>query len=175
MILKVFKEKSNKKCLNKMLLNRDVIVNDSKIKSLGIIIHVDEIDDFELFRGLSKELKILPNNLKVIAYSSSNNDKLSSWDTCFNNKDFGWNGTIKNIELKTFLDTKFDALISYYANDVLELKLLSVLSQAQFKIGILQTDNRINDLIIKTNSNEFSAFKHELVKYLTILKKIKNE
>ncbi|MCF8273148.1 MAG: hypothetical protein K9I95_04885 [Flavobacteriaceae bacterium] len=175
MILKVFKEKSNKKCLNKMLLNRDVIVNDSKIKSLGIIIHVDEIDDFELFRGLYKELKILPNNLKVIAYSSSNKDKLSSWDTCFNNKDFGWNGTIKNVELKTFLDTKFHALISYYANDVLELKLLTVLSQAPFKIGILQTDNRINDLIIKTNSNEFSVFKHELVKYLTILKKIKNE
>ena len=175
MILKVFKEKSNKKYLNKMLSIRDVNVNDSKIKSLGIIIHIDEIDDFELFRGLAKELNVLPNNLKVIAYSTNNKNKQSSWDTCFNNKDFGWNGTIKNVELKTFLDTKFDALISYYANDELELKLLTVLSQAKFKIGILQTDNRINDLIIKTNLNEFKVFKFELVKYLTILKKIKNE
>ncbi len=77
--------------------------------------------------------------------------------------------------MKTFLDTKFDALISYYLSDELELKMLTAMSQSAFKIGILQTDNRINDLIIKSNLSEFSVFKNELFKYLTILKKIKNE
>jgi hypothetical protein len=175
MILKVFKEKSNKKYLNKMLSIRNVDVSDNKIKSLGIIIHIDAIDDFELFRSLSRELHIHANNLKVIAYSSSDKNMQSSWDSCFNTKDFGWNGTIKNVELNTFLETKFDALISYYEKDELELKLLTVLSQAKFKIGILQTDTRLNDLIIKTDLKEFNVFKNELIKYLTILKKIKNE
>jgi len=175
MILKVFKEKSKKKYLNKMLSIRNLNVDEKVIKNLGIIIHIDEIDDFELFRGLAKELNVLQNNLKVIAYSSNEKNKHNSWDSCFINKDFGWNGTIKNIELKAFLDTEFDALISYYAQDELELKLLTTLSQAKFKIGILQTDTRLNDLIIKTNLKEFSVFKTELIKYLTILKKIKNE
>jgi len=175
MILKVFKEKSKKKYLNKVLSIRNLNVDEKRIKNLGIIIHIDEIDDFELFRGLAKELNVLPNNLKVIAYSSNEKNEHNSWDSCFINKDFGWNGTIKNIELKAFLDTEFDALISYYAQDELELKLLTASSQAKFKIGILQTDIRLNDLIIKTDLKEFNVFKTELIKYLTILKKIKNE
>ena len=57
----------------------------------------------------------------------------------------------------------------------LELKLLTGTSKAQFKIGILQSDARLNDLIIKTNLKEFDVFKAELHKYLNILNKIKNE
>ena len=175
MILKVFKEKSNIKYLNKILSIRDVDVSDSKIKSLGVIMHIDEINDFELFRSLAVNLNIRPNKLKVIAYSDNVKEEQNSWDLCYNPKDFGWNGTIKNSELKTFLDTKFDALISYYSKDQLELKLLTAMSQSLFKIGILQTDDRLNDLIIKTNLSEFNVFKNELIKYLTILNKIKNE
>lgn len=175
MILKGFKEKSNIKHLNKLVSIRQIDINDSKIESLGVIMHIDEIDDFELFRSLALDLNIHPNNLKVIAFSNSSKDDHNSWDMCFDPKDFGWGSTIKDVELQSFLNTKFDALISYYTIDQLELKLLTVLSQAKFKIGILQTDDRLNDLIIKSNISEFNIFKTELIKYLTILNKIKNE
>ena len=52
MILKVFKEKSNLRHLDKILSSRDVNVSDSKIKSLGVIMHINEIDDFELFLNI---------------------------------------------------------------------------------------------------------------------------
>jgi len=175
MILKGFKKKSNEKYLNKLLSERHVNVNDSKIESLGVILNIDELSDFELFRALGNVIKIHPNKLKIIAYSSNENDKLSSWDVCFNPKDFGWKGLIKNVELQSFVDKKFDALISYYATDEVELKLITASSQAKFKVGILQTDERINDLVIKTNFKEFKVFKEELFKYLTILNKIENE
>ena len=96
----------------------------------------------------------------------------SSWDSCFSPKDIGWNGNIKNTELKIFLNQDFDALISYYADDKLELRMLTALSKAKFKIGVLQTDSRLNDLIIKTDMSEFDVFKNEVFKYLTILNKI---
>ena len=82
---------------------------------------------------------------------------------------------ILNNDLKLFLDTKFDALLSYYEADVTELKLITALSKAHFKIGILQTDERVNDLIINTKLYDFNVFKNEMFKYLTILNKIKNE
>jgi hypothetical protein len=172
MILKGFKEKSNKKYLNKLLSQRKVNVDDSKIVSLGVILNIDEVDDFELFRDLATHIKVRPNKLKVIAFSASEKDKPNSWDVCFNPKDFGWKGIIKNLELQEFLDTKFDALISYYSTEDIELKLLTAKSKAEFKIGILKTDERLNDLIIKTNLKEFNVFKEELYKYLTILNKI---
>lgn len=175
MILKGFKKKSNKKYLNKLLSERHVNVTDNKIESLGVILNIDEVEDFELFRVLATYIKVRPNKLKVIAYSANKKEASISWDICFKPNDFGWNGTIKNVELQSFLDTKFDALISYYTAEELELKLLTALSKAKFKVGILQTDERLNDLIIKTNLKEFNVFKIELFKYLTILNKIKNE
>ncbi len=175
MILKGFKERSNKKYLNKILSTRNINVNDKKINSLGVIMHIDESDDFEIFRTLAADLNIHPNKLKIIAYSNIIKEDYNSWEMCFNAEDFGWGGTIKNVELRTFLDTQFDALISYYSSDELKLKMLTAMSQSAFKIGVLQTDNRLNDLIIKSNLSEFSVFKNELFKYLTVLKKIKNE
>ncbi|WP_418604358.1 DUF6913 domain-containing protein [Hwangdonia sp.] len=175
MILKGFKEKSNKKHLNRLLSQREVSVTDSEVKSLGVILNIDEVDDFELFRALADHINVRPNKLKIIAFSANKRDTISSWDACYNPKDFGWSGTIKNIELQTFLSTKFDVLISYYTTEDLELKLLTAKSEAQFKIGILQTDDRLNDLIINTNIKEFNVFKAEVHKYLTILNKIKNE
>lgn len=175
MILKGFKQKSNKKYLNKLLLQRNVNVANNTIESLGIIFNIDEIDDFEWFRNLTEHINVRPNKLKIISFSSEKNDKNLSWNDCFTPKDFGWNGAIKNTELQSFLNTKFDALISFYENEVLELKLLTAMTNAEFKIGILQIDERLNDLIIKTNIKEREVFKTELHKYLTILNKIKNE
>ncbi|MBJ6369015.1 DUF6913 domain-containing protein [Snuella sedimenti] len=175
MVFKGFKKRSNKRYLNKLISQRSVNVGDTKVKSLGVILCFDEVDDIELFRGLAAHLRIRPNKLKVIAFSSNGKEKANAWDLCFNPNDFGWNGTIKNVELKSFLDTEFDVLISYYTEELLELKLLTALSKSQFKVGILQTDKRLNDLIIKTDITEFNVFKEELYKYLTILNKIKNE
>lgn len=175
MILEGFKKKSIKKHLNKLLSDRQLIVTDNKIKSLGVIINIDEISDFESFRLLGDYGKIRPNRLKIIAFSENKKDDLNSWDNCYNPKDFGWNGTIKNVELQSFVDTKFDVLISYYEKEITELKLITVLSKAELKAGILQTDERVNDLIIKTKLKEFDVFKKELFKYLTILNKIENE
>ena len=172
MILKAFKEKSNKKYLNRLISERHINIDDSKINSLGIILNIDEFDDLELFRNLANYIKIRPNKLKIIAFSANKKEKQFAWDDCFNPSDFGWKGQIKNIELQTFINTKFDALISYYTNEQLELKLITALSSAQLKVGILQTDKRLNDLIIKTNLKEFNVFRAELYKYLTILNKI---
>lgn len=172
MILKGFKEKSNKKYLNKLLSERQVNVEGNKLISLGIIFNSDEIHDFESFRKLSEFLKVRPNKLKIIAFSESNKNDLNAWDECYNLKDFGWRGKLKSADLQEFLDIPFDILISYYEKDVLELKLMTAKSKAKFKIGILQTDERLNDLIIKTSLKQLELFKKEVYKYLSILNKI---
>lgn len=173
MILKGFKEKSNEKYLNKLLSERHVNINEDAVVSLGVILNIDEIDDFELFTKLADYIKVRPNRVKIIAFSESKKEVLNTWDECYNPKDFGWKGVIKNSELESFLDTKFDVLISYYEQEILELKMITAFSKAKFKIGILQSDERINDLIIKTTLNEFDVFKEEVFKYLKILNKIK--
>jgi hypothetical protein len=173
MILKGLKEKSIKKNLNTILNNREIHFNTHKIESLGIILNADETTDFESIKTIANTLNILPNKLKIIAFTESKKEVTYSWNDCFNPKDFGWNGKINNIELQTFLDTEFDLLISYYSKNVLELKYLTTASKANFKVGIFQIDTRLNDLIIKTNFKNLEAFKAELKKYLSVLNKLK--
>ncbi|WP_282122208.1 DUF6913 domain-containing protein [Algibacter mikhailovii] len=173
MILKGFKEKSNEKYLNKLLSERHVNISDDAVISLGVVFNVDEVDKAELFYKLAEYIQVKENRVKIIAFSESKKEIISNWEECYNANDFGWNGTIKNSGLETFLDTKFDVLISFYERELLELKIITARSKAKFKIGIMQSDERVNDLIVKTSLNEFHLFKEEVFKYLKILKKIK--
>ncbi len=58
MILKGFKEKSNKKYLNKLLSERHVNVNEDAVVSLGVIFNIDEVDKFELFNKLADFIQL---------------------------------------------------------------------------------------------------------------------
>ena len=134
MILKRLKEKSNKKCLNRLLSERHVNVTEDAVGSLGVIFNIDEVDDFKLFTKLADHIQVRSNRVKIIAFSEHKNDVLNTWDECYNPNDLGWNGAIKNKGLESFLSTDFDVLISYYEKDILELKLMTALSKAKFNI-----------------------------------------
>lgn len=166
MILKGFKRNSNKKFLNKLVEARKYFNDNFEIKTLGVIVYTSEFDDFKAFNNLAKEITVGVDKFKIIAYNTKTESPI--WDALYGPKDFGWNGDIKNTDLNGFLNTEFDLLISYYKADVLELKIMTAKSNSKFKIGILQTDNRLNDIIIKTG--QFNLFVTELKKYLTILK-----
>ena len=172
MILKIFKEKSNQKYINKLLNTRQVAVSNNKISSVGIVLNLSEFSDFESFRLFFKRLDVQQARTKIIAFVEDPKDSNELWDTYFNPKDFGWNGKINNIDLQIFVDTKFDVLISYHKESHLELNLITASSKANFKVGLTNEDERLYDLIIDVKPKEFSIFKDELKKYLTVLNKL---
>jgi hypothetical protein len=118
-------------------------------------------------------LSVTANAIEVVAFTNDKKkDQSNELIATYDGTDLGWNGTIKDANLKTFINTDFDLLISYYTEDNILLKLLTTASKSKFKVGILQEDERINDLIIKTELNDFKTFKIELEKYLKILNKL---
>ncbi len=172
MILKAFKASSNQKYINKLLSARQVAVSQHKMNTVGVILNTAEFSDFDAFRHYFKTLGLLPAKVKIIAFVDDAKDANPLWDTYFNPKDFGWKGKINNIDLQSFIDTEFDVLISYYTENNLELKLISAASKANFKVGLLQDDKRMFDLMIDVKTKNFPLFQKELTKYLTVLKKI---
>ena len=119
-----------------MLNARRVAVSDAKMKTVGVILNISEFSDFEAFRTFFKELEVQQARTKIIAFVEDPKDSNVLWDTYFSPKDFGWKGKINNIDLQTFVDTKYDVLISYYRANHLELNLITALSKANFKVGI---------------------------------------
>ncbi|WP_298903943.1 hypothetical protein [uncultured Psychroserpens sp.] len=172
MILKAFKTKSNQKYINKLLSARSVAVSNSKMATVGVILNISEYSDFESFRMYFKSLGIQQAKTKIIAFVEDSKDTNVLWDTYFNPKDFGWKGKINNIDLQTFIDTKFDVLISYYREKHLELDMIVASSKANFKVGLTNEDQRFYDLMINIEPKNFSVFKKEMKKYLTVLNKL---
>lgn len=172
MFLNRFKKKSNQNYINKILKSRKTSVNSNKIESVGIILNLDEFNEYDNLRLFLKNIGIRENKVKFITFITDEKSAPNSWDSYFNPKNFGWNGKIKNVELQEFINTKFDALISYYKEDRLELNTVTALSKANFKIGISSNDQRLNDFIIDVKPNQINIFKKEIIKYLKVLNKI---
>lgn len=172
MILKVFKEKSNQKFIKDLLNARRSVISDAKVQTVGVLLNLEEFDDFESFRAYFKELGLVSPKSKVVAFIEDEKKITNLWDTYFIPKNFGWKGKILSVDLQSFIDTEFDVLISYYKQDRLETNLITALSKAKFKVGLSGLDDRLYDLIIDVPIKNFRTFKFELKKYLTVLRKL---
>lgn len=172
MILKAFKEKSNRKYVNKLLDARNAAVNNNKVKTISVLLNADEFDDFEAFRRYFKELSLISPKHKIIAFTNDDKFESSQWETYFSPKDFGWKGKINHIDLQAFIEEDYDVLISYYKKEDLYLNLITAASKANLKVGLSRNDERLYDLIIDTKPKEINIFKEEFKKYLNILNKL---
>ena len=169
MFLKFLRDKSNQKYINRILNSRISNVKIKRIESVGVLLNLEEFNDYDEFRYFLKSINVLDNKIKFIAFIEDEKDASNSWDSYYNPKNFGWHGKIMNVELEEFIATEFDVLISYYKKDRYELNVVTALSKANFKVGIASHDERLNNFIIKTKPNQIKTFKKELKKYFKVL------
>ena len=172
MFIKFLKNRSNRKFIKRAIESRVQSVENKKIKSVGVIINIGEFKQYDKLINILKSYGINENKIKFITFLTDTDTKQNHWDSYFEAKDFGWNGVIKNLDLQEFIDSEFDALISYYKNDNLELNYATACSKAFFKIGLSNYDQNLNDFIIDINPNFVDIFGKELKKYLKGLNKI---
>jgi hypothetical protein len=71
-----------------------------------------------------------------------------------------------------FLTKEYDLLINYYTQDKLMMQLMTVKTKARIKVGFDEIDKDLNDLILQTSLNDFTTFKTELKKYLTVMNEL---
>jgi hypothetical protein len=172
MFLRAFKEKSNQKYVNKLLASRETSVNSKKVVNIGVILHVDEYDNFEGFRSFFKALGLNSPKHKIVGFVLDDKFEDSQWETYFSPKDFGWKGKIGNVELQSFLDEDYDVLVSYYKHKNLYLDWMTAASKANLKVGLTRHDERLYDLFMDIEPESFNTFKIEFEKYLNILNKL---
>jgi hypothetical protein len=161
-----------KKSLNKKLNHAKAISAVSTIKSVGLL--VDE-SNFLNKEALIKELisnGVDKSNIEVLVFRDKfNKNEVFHYPT-FSNKHLSWNGIFTEPVVNDFIKERFDLLISFYEIEKVPLMLVTNQSNAGFKAGFSTVDNRLNNLIINTQSNNYKIFVHELFRYLKILKRI---
>lgn len=168
-----FKVKSGLKYLEDELPKRIVPENRQKgIRSIACIVDMDHFPNAEKFNALKKEFGLPPNAIQIIGYRRGQDKNTPFSIQFYTDRDLGWNGSIENSHVAEFTSRDYDLLINYYTEDLLMLKLLTVKVNARLRVGFSGVANNINDLMFKTDLNDFTTFTSELKKYLRIFKEI---
>ena len=97
MFLKLFRKRSNRKYINKILNSKRSKISEKKIRSVGIILSLDEYKDYDKLKDIFIDFGVNQNKIKFITYISDKDFQLNHWDDYFNPNDFGWNGNITNV------------------------------------------------------------------------------
>ena len=78
-------------------------------------------------------------------------------------------------DLKRFCDQSADIQINYFNDAGLYPNWVASKTQAKMHIGFMGADEKINDLIFDFDPKHKDVFEKELIKYLAVLKKIKQK
>ncbi|MEL4308758.1 DUF6913 domain-containing protein [Joostella sp. CR20] len=173
MIFKGLKEKSIKKAIRKTLSNKSVVAtNATNTRSLAIVINYEKLVDYKPLLDIAKAINISASDVYIIGYVNKIYKNGSYLIPVFTDSSFGMKGKVKNEEVAEFLKRDYDIVINYYTEPNIYLELVSTLCKSEFKVGLTTEGEANNNLVLKTDEKDFSQFKNELVKYLSILKKI---
>ena len=169
-------EKLQKRALKKIIASniskRDNSEINSPLVTLGILVDESLTQDFDGLYDLANVLGLRRKDVKIFSFLELKHDLPSFRQNQINHKDFSWKGEIKSLNAREFLEVPYDVLIGYYNTTHLFLDMMVSCSQAKFKVGMKGADSRLFDLLISVDTNEKTAFKVELRKYLKILNKI---
>ena len=161
-----------KKITDKNLNSRDLSQLNAPLNTLGFLVDETLFQDFEVFYEYSNVLGIQRKDIKIFSFLVFKKNVPSLRQDQISDKDFSWNGTIKNLNAQEFLSKSFDVLIGYYKGGNKFLDMMVSESKAKFRIGGIRADERLFDLLIAVELNNMEAFKNETKKYLTVLNKL---
>jgi hypothetical protein len=171
-MFKKLKHYSVRKNTDKNLNSRDLSQINAPLSTLGFLVDETLFQDFEALYDYSSLLGIQRKDIKIFSFLGFKKNAPSLRQDQISDKDFTWDGTIKNLNAQEFLSKSFDVLIGYYNGSNKFLDMMVSESKAKFKIGGIGVDERLFDLLIAVELDNIEAFKDETKKYLTVLNKL---
>jgi hypothetical protein len=172
MFFKRFKTLALEKYISTAVQTRAKDFGTGPIQSFGVIFDYKNYHNYEFFQALCQDLNVNTNRVRFIAYIGKEKQTPNGWDSFYSIEDFDWKGLPHSANIDEFTEYPFDLLISYYRPERLELNVLTALSKAKLKVGISNSDQRLNDLTIDIKPKEIEVFRIELLKYLKTLNKL---
>ena len=141
-----------------------------RIVSLGVLVEVDTLKNYDFTRKLIAELGLREEDVKI-AVVGPEEAKNEVWEghKVYGEDSFGMNGRIKSGELENFVRREFDLLIDYTHTPWIYSDLVLVKSKALLKAGFAAHEKDQTDICIEVPVNRIDSFHQELIRYLKIM------
>ena len=141
------KQKSLRKHTENNLQERDLSGLNSKLKTLGFLVDEQVLQEFDELFNCYKIFDLHPKDIKVFSFVEFKKNLPTLRQNQIHNKEFSWKGAIQNLNAVEFLDKDFDVLVGWYQGKHPFLDLMVSRSNAKFKVGLKDADQRLFDLL----------------------------
>lgn len=170
-IFKLKVQSIQKKFIKELQNSQDTRTPNSKIvHSVGILTTEELTFQMNVVKKVDEQLESV-RNIHIYNYRKYDKNDPKSYKH-FSENDISWSGKFTDVSLESFLETPFDLLIGFYTENNLYLEYATLMSKATFKVGFAGVNNKLFDLVITEKPENIDSFLHEIVKYLTLLKKM---
>lgn len=136
-----------------------------KGSKIGILFNDDISDKYQLQKLIEKNFEVKPSEIIFLGFSRHRYDKVERPDFVFIQKDFSLFGQPKSEVITEFTSHKYKLLLNFFGKDELCLELVAQLTQANLKVGLQESSEKINDLILAVDHKNLNFFK-ESSKYI---------
>lgn len=151
---------------------KQLLFNWGKLKSIGILVGIENTSEIESFRkyllDLSIKEKIGFEFLTAHIGQDAKNQPMNS----FNPKNYNWKYMPKDQSVEGFVDREYDLLINLDQTDSLQMTYIAVASKAKFKVGLYQqTAFKIYDITLdyKSSKGQYLPNLDRIINFLKVL------
>lgn len=169
----MFKKFWHRRAAKKSLLTslEEKRLDDSfKVKHIRVLLDTSLSIEQQFFNDLAKSFGIPPVNITVFAFRADKEIE-KQYAHFFDPEEVRYFGRFEG-ELALMCEKEVDLQINYFNKNDLYMEWVSTQAKKKFSVGFSGVDQRINDIIFDFFPTDKATFKKELVKYLTILKKL---
>ena len=171
-MLKKIKQIIFEKKIREYISERNVSEKKSKVKKIGFLVDEDAYQNLDALYSFSETIGLQRKDIKIFSFKKFEKSAPTLLQNTVSQKDFTLTAKLKNGIGSDFLNIEFDLLVGYYQGRHLYLDLMVVQSKALFKVGLLDTDERLFDLQLALKPKDEDVFVIEMLKYLNALQKI---
>lgn len=151
-----------KKRLNSSISSESVDFSGHK---LGVLFNEDNSDKNQLQELIVKSFDVDASEINFLGFSRQTYDGEIKQDFVFTKKDFSLFGQPKSDVINDFLNCNYKFLFNFFGKNEHYLENVAQLTQAKLKVGLLESNEKINDLLLDLNSKDLNFFE-ESSKYI---------
>lgn len=131
---------------------------DFKIKDIGVLVSAQHQKYVPMLVETIHQRMGINQNISILVYGETQEKCSLENLTYFNINSFSTTAVPKDPVVAAFIEKKFDMLLSYYLRDIPALEYVTLISNANLKIGVFKGKRSISHLEIKVKDLEPNGF-----------------
>ncbi|MEJ6734880.1 MAG: hypothetical protein QNK67_04530 [Flavobacteriales bacterium] len=150
-----------------------IVHNFQSAKSIGVLYDATDLKDMLMVSEFVNELFHSKKEIKALGFVnknelSHNHIPMLQFDFFFL-KDLNWFYKPQNYVINNFLEKDYDILINLCTQNCVPVKYLAGSSRAKFKVGKLEDNTSVYDMMIDVKQNSLETLIKEVKHYLNLI------